>query len=247
MAGHSHWAKIKRTKAVVDARRGRLWSKLARDIIMAARHGGGDPDMNARLRLAIDKAKAANMPRDTIENAVKKGTGELAGQALEEVLYEGYGPGGVAIMCHAVTDNRTRTAPEIKKIFERYGGNFGAANSVAWMFKLKGVLTVAAAAVEEDRLIEITLEHGAEDVVRDADSFEVTCPPEAFEAVKKGLETSGITVQSADLQHVASSTVTLDTEKARTALKLLEALDEHDDVQSVSSNMEISDAVMATL
>jgi YebC/PmpR family DNA-binding regulatory protein len=245
MAGHSHWAKIKRTKAVVDARRGRLWSKLARDVIMAARHGGGDPDMNARLRLAIEKAKAANMPRDTIENAIKKGTGELAGQAFEEVLYEGYGPGGVAIMCHAVTDNRTRTAPEIKKIFERHGGNLGAANSVAWMFKLKGVLSVAAAGVDEDGLMEIALEHGAEDVVRETDAFEITCAPDALEAVKGGLEAASITVQSADLQHVASANVALDPEKARTALKLLEALDEHDDVQSVSSNLEFSEALIA--
>ncbi len=247
MAGHSHWAKIKRGKAVVDARRGRLWSKLARDIIMAARLGGGDPDMNARLRLAIDKGKAANMPKDTIDNAIKKGTGELGGEALEEVLYEGYGPGGVAIMCQAVTDNRTRTAPEIKKIFERHAGNFGSTNCVAWMFRQKGLLTVATDKIDEDRLIEVSLENGAEDVQRAGDVFEVTCAPDAFGTVKSGLEGAGIAIASADIQQIAASMVSLDAEKTRAAMKLLEALDDHDDVQNVSSNLDIPEELMAEL
>jgi YebC/PmpR family DNA-binding regulatory protein len=248
MSGHSHWARIKHKKGVTDARRGRLWSKLARDVIVAARSGGGDAEMNPRLRLAIDKAKGANMPKDTIENAIKKGTGELAGAAsFEEILYEGYGPGGVAVMCKVLTDNRNRTAAEIKKIFERGGGNLGATNCVAWMFAQRGVISVDASVCDEDTLMEIALEAGADDVQPDADQFEITCDPSQFGAVLEALKQREIAVASSDLSMVPSTTITLDGETGRKVLRLIEALDDQDDAQSVVSNFEIPDEVMAEL
>ena len=184
MAGHSHWAGIKRAKAANDARRGKLWSKLARRIIVAAKTGGGSPDENLQLRYAIDDARAANMPKDTISNAVKKGTGELGGENYERVLYEGYGPAGVAVMVDCLTDNRNRTVPEIRKAFERSGGQLGNSNCVAWMFAQKGTFTVAADAVSEDRLLEICLEAGADDVAKEGDAFEIICEVGRFGAVR---------------------------------------------------------------
>lgn len=248
MAGHSHWARIKRKKGVTDARRGRLWSKLSRDLIVAARAGGGDPEMNARLRLAIDKAKAANMPKDTIENAIRKGTGELEGAAsFEEITYEGYGPGGVAVMCKTLTDNRNRTAAEIKKVFERSGGNLGSSNCVAWMFSQKGVISVDASQCDEDTLMEAALEAGADDVKGDGDQFEITCDPARLNAVLEQLAARQIPASSRDLAMVPATTVTLDAETGRKVLKLIEILDDHDDVQGVFSNFEIPEEVMAEL
>jgi YebC/PmpR family DNA-binding regulatory protein len=247
MAGHSHWARIKRKKAVVDSRRGRLWSKLGKDIAVAARMGGGDPNANPRLRLALEKARAGNMPKDTVEKAIKKGTGELSSAALEEVVYEGYGPGGAAILCQALTDNRNRTSPEIKKLFERANGNLGATNCVAWQFNQKGVLTVDQAGVCEDDLMEAVLDAGAEDVRPAGSVFEITCDPAAFEAVRAALEAKGIATQSADISMVPTATVELDAEAGRRILRLMEELDDHDDVQNVYSNFDIPEHVMAEL
>jgi YebC/PmpR family DNA-binding regulatory protein len=247
MAGHSHWARIKRAKGVTDARRGRAWSKLARAIIVAARSGGGDPDANLALRYAIDAARDENMPKDTIERAIKKGTGEGGGASYEELVFEGYGPGGVAIIITALTDNRNRTAPEIKKIFEHRGGNLGAANSVAWMFKKRGVFVVAADKATKDQLMNIALESGADDVKNLGDAFQIECDPAAFGGVRRALEAAKIKPESAELSMVASTNVTLAGEKAEKMMALVEALEEHDDVQSVYSNFELSDADAARL
>ncbi len=247
MAGHSHWARIKRAKSVTDARRGRVWSKLSRAVIVAARNGGGDPAMNLSLRYAIDAAKAGNMPKDTIERAVKKGTGDLGGAAYEELLYEGYGPGGAAILCAVLTDNRNRTAPEIKKILETRGGNLGATHCVSWMFSQKGSFLVPGSQADEDRLTEIALESGADDVKPVDGAFELSCDPDVFEDVRKALEQAGITPESAELTMVPSATVTLEGRNAERMMKLIEALEDHDDVQNVYSNFEISDEEMARL
>ena len=247
MSGHSKWSTIKHKKAATDKRRSKLWSKLARYVTMAARGGGGDPAANPRLRLAVDKARAANMPNDTIDKAIRKGTGEGAAEAYEEVVYEGYGPGGVAIMAQAVTDNRSRTSPEIKKLFERCGGNLGAPNSVAWMFSLKGVLSVPGDAVDEEQLMEIGLENGAEDVSSPDPDYEVTCGPEEFAALKAAIEAAEIPIQSGDVAMIASNPVTPDLEHAHKVLKLMEALDEHDDVTSVSTNCDLPPEIMAEL
>lgn len=247
MAGHSHWARIKRAKSVTDARRGRVWSRLSRGIIVAARQGGGDPDSNLALRYAIDAARDANMPKDTIERAIKKGTGEIGGAALEELVFEGYGPGGAAIMCRVLTDNRNRTAPEIKRIFEMHGGNVGSANCVAWMFTKRGVFVVAASQTDEDTLTGIALESGADDVQSLGDAFELTCDPAAFGAVRQALGAAGIKPESAEVSMVASSQVNLAGAEAERMLKLIEALEDHDDVQAVHSNFEVSEADMTRL
>jgi YebC/PmpR family DNA-binding regulatory protein len=247
MAGHSHWARIKRKKGVTDARRGRLWSKLSKAVIVAARTGGGDPSANLSLRYAIEKAKQANMPKDTIENAIKKGVGGDEAANYETVYYEGYGSGGVAILCEALTDNRNRTAPEINKIFERHGGNIGSPGCVQWMFSSKGQITVPVSATDEDRIAEIALEGGADDYRQSEEVWEITCEPAAFEAVREALSAAGIEPQSAELSMVPSSTVSVDAEKGRKVLNLVEALEEHDDVQNVHSNFEIPEQVMAEL
>ncbi|MBN2129575.1 MAG: YebC/PmpR family DNA-binding transcriptional regulator [Sedimentisphaerales bacterium] len=247
MAGHSHWARIKRKKGVTDARRGRLWSKLSRAVIVAAKIGGGDPDQNLSLRYAIDKAKQANMPKDTIEGAIKKGTGEAGAVEYVTIFYEGYGAGGVAILCEALTDNRNRTAPEIAKIFERYRGNVGAPGCVQWMFSSKGQVTVSADAADEDKIAEIALEAGADDYRGTEDGWEITCEPAAFEPLRQALAGAGIEPQSAELAMVPSSTVTVNADNARKVLDLIEALEEHDDVQNVYSNFEISEDVMTAM
>ena len=247
MSGHSKWSTIKHKKAALDAKRGKVWSKISRDITVAAKMGGGDPEANPRLRLAVDKARSANMPKDNIERAIKKGTGDLDGASYEECLYEGYAPGGVAVMCSALTDNRARTAPEIKKIFERAGGNLGAPNSVSWMFAQKGVIIVAADAIGEDKLMEIAIEAGAEDVSSSEMCHEVTTDPESFLTVKEALESAGVEIQSSEVTMVAANTVTVDLETARKIMRLLDALEDHDDAQNVSSNVDIPDEVAAQL
>lgn len=247
MSGHSHWSTIKRKKGAADAKRGKLWSKLSKNLIAAARAGGGDPDMNARLRLAVDKAKGANMPKDTIEKAIKKGTGELGSETYEEFMYEGYGPSGVAVMAAILTDNRNRTAPEIKKIFERAGGNMSTTNSVAWMFERKGMLVVAEKDATEDMLMEIALEAGAEDINKENDEFTVTTDPDNYEAVKAVLQEKGIALQNAEISMIPSNTIALDAESGRKVLRLLEALDDHEDVQEVYANFDISDDVMTEI
>ncbi|MGQ9574660.1 MAG: YebC/PmpR family DNA-binding transcriptional regulator [Thermoguttaceae bacterium] len=246
MAGHSHWAGIKHKKALIDAKKGKLWGKLSKAIIVAARLGGGDPEMNARLRLAVDAAKAVGMPKENIVRAIKRGTGELEGGAAEEALYEGYGPGGVAILCDVVTDNRNRTTSEIRKVFELSDGRLGSSGCVAWMFEKKGLFLIPAEKADEDRLMEIALEVGADDVRRSGDKFEVLCSPERYQAVADALAQAGIQPELSELTRVPKSTVDVsDPETARKILKLMNRLDDHDDVQNVSSNFNIAEEIMA--
>ncbi len=247
MAGHSHWAGIKHKKAIVDAKRGKLWSKLSRAIIVAAKTGGGDPEANPRLRQAIADAKAANMPNDTITRAIKKGTGELASEQLEEIVYEGYGPGGVAVLCEILTDNRNRTASEVRKLFERHGGKLGTSGCVAWQFHRKGLFIIPADQADEDTLMEVALEAEAEDVKSQGEKFEVLCDPARFEQVAQALQQAGITAELKQITLIPETTVDLDAETGRKVLKLLEALDDHDDVQNVVANFNIPEEVMAEL
>ncbi len=240
MSGHSHWARIKRAKGVTDARRGRAWSKLARAVIVAARSGGGDPDMNLGLRYAIDAARDANMPKDTIERAIKKGTGELAGGSLEELIYEGYGPGGAAILCIALTDNRNRTAPEIKKTFEMRGGKLATPGSVARMFSKRGVFLISAEQTDEDTLTTLALDTGADDVQALGEAFELSCDPSAFDKVRAALAAANIQPESAEVSMVAGVSVPLKGHEAERMMKLIDALEEHDDTQNVYSNFEIT-------
>jgi YebC/PmpR family DNA-binding regulatory protein len=246
MSGHSHWAGIKYKKAAADAKRGKIWSKIARMIIVAAKSGGGDPAANLALRYAIDKAKAANMPKDTIEKAVKKGTGELGGVSFEEVLYEGYGPSGVAVMVEALTDNRSRTGPEVKRIFEKHGGSLGATGCVNWMFSKKGLIVVSAARIDEEQLLEIALNAGADDMQNTGELFEITCEPGAFEELKKALEQKEITTEVAEISMVPQSTVVIsDEQTAKRIISLMEAFDDHDDVQNAYANFNIPDEIVS--
>jgi YebC/PmpR family DNA-binding regulatory protein len=248
MAGHSHAANIKHKKAAIDAKRGKLWSKLSKAIIVAAKMGGGDPDMNPRLRQAILDAKAVSMPKDNIERAVKKGTGELEGGDVEEIIYEGFGASGVAVMCDIMTDNRNRTAPEIRKIFEVCGGNLGATNSVAWMFERKGQFLFAVGDVDEETLTMAALEAGAEDIRRDGDTFQVLCDPSVYTTVRDALEKANFQPTASGLARIPTNTVTVDDpDAARRVLRLMELLDDHDDVQSVSANYQIPDRIAAAL
>lgn len=237
MAGHSHWARIKHKKAVIDKRRGKLWSKLARHIIMAARSGGGNPSENLSLRYAIDRARAANMPNDTIDRAIKRGTGDMEGVTYHEVVYEGYAPGGVAVLVEALTDNVNRTAPEVRNIFEKNGGNLGSTNCVAWQFKKKGVIIVSD--VTEDELMEAALEAGAEDVQPDGDVFEVVTDPPSFDKVRETLTARNLNIQNAELSMISDVRVPLEAEAADRVMKLIDALEDNDDVQEVYTNMEV--------
>ncbi len=247
MAGHSHWANIAHKKSVIDAKRGKLWSKLSKAIIVAARDGGGDPAMNLRLRYAINDAKAVSMPKDNIERAIKKGTGEIEGGSLDSVLYEGYGPGGVAVLCEILTDNRNRTAPEVRKIFELAGGKLGATGCVAWMFDRKGLIVIDKGQIDEESLLELALDAGAEDVKTYDDSYEVISDPDSFGAVCEAIDAAEIATQSREITRLPQDTVDLDVETARAVLKMMEALDDHDDVQTVSANFNIPDEAMAEL
>lgn len=247
MAGHSHWANIAHKKSAIDSKRGKLWSKLAKAIIVAAKAGGPDPASNLRLRYAILDAKAGNMPKDTIDRAIKKGSGELEGSNYEEALYEGYGPGGVAILCDILTDNRNRTAPEIRKIFEMAGGKLGATNCVAWMFDRKGLIAIPADQTDEDSLMELALEAGADDVRRVGENFEITCRPEAYSTLCDAVEQAGLKTEISELTRIPQDTIELDVETARNVLKLVESLDDHDDVQKVAANFSIPDEAMAEL
>ncbi|HEX4142614.1 MAG TPA: YebC/PmpR family DNA-binding transcriptional regulator [Pirellulales bacterium] len=245
MAGHSHWANIARKKAVVDNKRGKLWSKLSKAIIVAAKMGGGDADMNLRLRYAIDAAKAVSMPKENIQRAIKSGIGQLDGTNFEEILYEGYGAGGAAVLCEILTDNRNRTAGEIRKIFELADGKLGATGCVAWMFERKGLFLVPADKVDEDRLLELTLEAGADDVRRVDDKFEITCNPSVVSEVSTALETRSIPVDAKQIARIPTSYVDLDAQTAPKVLALMERLDDHDDVQSVASNFNIPQEALA--
>ncbi|MFW6022768.1 MAG: YebC/PmpR family DNA-binding transcriptional regulator [Halanaerobiaceae bacterium] len=249
MAGHSKWANIKHKKSKEDARRGKLFSKLSKMITVAARESGGDPDMNSDLRLAIQKAKDNNMPNDNIEKAVKRGTGDLEGVSYERIVYEGYGPGGVALYLDLMSDNRNRTAAEIRHLLSKHGGNLGESGCVSWMFERKGQLVVDSNNVDydEDELMMVALEAGAEDIVVEDGFINIYTNPSNFEEVRKNLEEEGIVLESADIAMIPENTMKLDVNTARKTLKLIDVLEEHDDVQEVYSNFDIPDEVMAEI
>lgn len=249
MSGHSKWHGIKHKKAKADAARGRIFTRLIREITIAAKTGGGDPDGNPRLRTAIQAAKAANMPADNIERAIKKGTGELPGVTYEELTYEGYGPGGVAVMVVVTTDNKNRTAPEIRKIFAKHGGNLGEAGCVGWMFEKKGVIQVETRGVNEEALLNAALEAGAEDMRQEEGTFEILTAPreKEFEAVRAAVSRAKAAIASAEITMVPQSTVRLDGKVAEQMLRLMEELEDHDDVQSVYANFDIPESVMAAV
>jgi YebC/PmpR family DNA-binding regulatory protein len=244
MAGHSHSANIAHRKGAVDAKRGKLFTKLCRAIFVAARNGGGDPDTNLRLRYAIDKARSYSCPKDNIERSIKKGTGELGAENYEELVYEGYGPGGVAVLCEVLTDNRNRTAGELRKAFEVAGGNLGATGCVSYMFNYKGLFLVEAKHIAEDRLMEVALEAGADDIQLVGDYFEITCDPKTFDAVRKALEEAKVAVESAEISYIPTTAVELGVDDGRRMLKLRDTLDDNDDVQNVYANDNIPDEVM---
>jgi len=241
MAGHSKWANIKHRKGRQDAKRSKMFSKATRELMLAAKLGGGDPDMNPRLRMAIDSAKEINLPKDKIENAIKKGTGEITSGTLEEVAYEGYGPGGVALLVEAVTDSKNRTVSEIRKIFSKGGGNLGEYGCVSWMFQTFGVLSFDKSKYSEDDLLEAGLDAGVEDVIDDGQYWEVRTSPDDFMQVKQAFQDAGIEIESAEVAKIPHTYMNLDKETAEKALKLYEQLDDHDDVQKVYTNFEIPD------
>ena len=240
MAGHSQWANIKHRKALVDSKRSKLWSKLSKAIIVAAKLGGGDPANNIRLRTAILDAKAVSLPKDNIDRAIKKGTGEIEGGDVEEVLYEGYGPGGVAILCDIMTDNRNRTAPEVRKLFENHGGNRGSTNCVAYLFERKGLISISKTAVDLEKLMELALENGADDVTESESGFEVTCQTDVYTELVDALESAQIALESKQVTRVPNLTVEVDSDTAVSVMKLLDKLEDHDDVQSVATNVNFT-------
>ena len=247
MSGHSKWATIKRKKAATDQARGKLFSKYIKEITIAARHGGGDIESNPRLRSAIAAAKSVNMPANNIDRAVKRGTGEVAGATYEEAQYEGYGPGGVALLVEVATDNRNRTAGDVRHIFTKNGGNLGEAGSVSYLFKPRGLIVIEKNALPEDALMETALEAGADDVQTDGDPWEVLTPPGALEAVKDALAKHGVAMSSAEVTRIASLQVPVSEKDAEAILRLIDALEDHDDVQKVYSNFNVPDEVMARL
>lgn len=247
MAGHSQYSNIKHRKAAVDSKRSKLWGKLAKAIIVAAKLGGGDPDGNARLRTAIIDAKSVSMPKENIERAIKKGIGELEGGDMEEILYEGYGPSGVAVMCDITTDNRNRTASEVRHIFVKAGGELGKTNCVAYLFERKGIIIVNRTACSMDSLMELALDKGAEDVTELDERYEITCPPENYLGLVEALATAEIATEHKEIARVPSSTVNVDNEVAKSVAKLLELLEDHDDVQSVSTNVQFSEEQVTEL
>jgi YebC/PmpR family DNA-binding regulatory protein len=246
MAGHNKWSKVKRQKAVTDARKGKVFSRLSRDITLAAKAGGGDPEGNARLRTLLLKAREANMPVDNIDRAIKKGTGELPGVSYEDIVYEGYGPGGVAFIVKVTTDNKNRAASDVRSLFTRHGGNLAGSGAVAFQFLHAGQFLIAKDAVDEDRLMEVVLECGGDDVIATDDGYEVRCDVHAFDKVLHALENAGIRTESAEIAYIPTNTVPLtDTALAKSVVSLHNALDEHDDVQAVFSNEEMDEATSA--
>jgi len=244
MSGHSKWASIKHKKAATDAKRGRVFTKLIKEITVAARMGGGDIDGNPRLRTAVLAAKAQNMPQDNIKRAIKKGTGELPGQSYEEGSFEGYGPGGTAVLVEVFTDNRNRTVAEVRHAFAKHGGNLGETGCVNWMFEKKGVILVEQDKAEEEELMELALEAGADDMSQDEDNYEITTSPTAFEDVKKALEEKEIPIALAEVSMVPQTTVRLEGSDAKRMLRLMEILEDHDDIQNVAANFDIDASVM---
>lgn len=247
MSGHSKWATIKHKKGALDAKRGALFTKIIKELTVAAKHGGGNPEANPRLRTVLQKAKEANMPADNIDRAIKKGTGELPGVVYEEVTYEGYGPGGIAILIEALTDNKNRTTAEIRSTLEKRGGNMSGAGSVAWQFTKKGLIVVSKDVMDEDKMMGIALDAGASDFSAQKEVYEIITEPNDFENVKKAILDAKITPQSAEVTKIAANQVTLNAENAKAALTLLEVLEEHEDVQNVYSNSDISDEILEKL
>lgn len=245
MSGHSKWSTIKRKKAVTDARKAKLWTKLLKEISVSARLGGGDADANPRLRSAISDARTANVPSDNIERAIQKGTGDLEGTEYEEVNYEGYGPGGVAILVETMTDNRNRTVAELRHLFSRQGGNLGETGSVAWMFERQGVIAIDRSMMEEEAFIELALELGAQDLSTEGEHYELYTGPDTYHQIVDSLDERGIKPAEKELAMTPQSTVEPETEQAMKALRLLDALEEHDDVQNVWANLEVDDDVVA--
>ena len=244
MSGHSKWATIKHKKGATDAKRGAAFTKIIKEMTVAARIGGGDPGMNPRLRTVVEKAKAVNMPADNIKRAIQKGTGELPGQVIEEVTFEGYGPGGVAVIVETATDNRNRTVGDVRHTFDKYGGNLGQNGCVAWMFDKKGVIEVDAAKADEDALMELVLDAGADDMKLVEGTFEITTSVASFETVRQALEAKGVPMSLAELTMIPQTSVHLDGKPATQMLKLMDALEEHEDVQKVSANFDIDASVM---
>ncbi|MCM8830333.1 MAG: YebC/PmpR family DNA-binding transcriptional regulator [Candidatus Omnitrophica bacterium] len=244
MSGHSKWHSIKHKKMATDAKRGKIFTKLIREIMMATKAGGGNPDTNPRLRMVIDKAKSFNMPNDNIQRAIKKGLGEEGGVQLEQVTYEGYGPGGVAVYVEVLTDNKNRSASEIRAIFSKHNGNLGGAGSVAWIFERKGIISVSKEKVNEDELLEVVLEAGADDMKLEGDIYEIITPPERFDNVKKALIDKNIQMNEATVTFVPKNTVRVEGKTAEQVLKLLEALEDHDDVQGAYANFDIPDEIV---
>jgi YebC/PmpR family DNA-binding regulatory protein len=245
MSGHSKWHTIKHKKGALDAKRGKVFTKLIKEITVAARTGGGDPGANARLRKAISDAKAANMPNDTIDRATKRGTGELEGVSYDEITYEGYGPGGVAVMVDSLTDNRNRTVAEIRHIFSKNGGNLASSGAVGWIFEKKGYIVVEKSAKPEDELFEIVTEAGAEDLRDDEDNYEIITAPDSFDVVLEAVKKSGVEPQVAEVEMIPKEYKKLEGNEAKQMLKLMEALEDNDDVQKVSANFDIDEADMA--
>jgi len=240
MSGHNKWSSIKHKKGKADAARGRVFSRIIREITVAAKNGGGDPDSNARLRAAVATAKAENMPADNITRAIQRGTGELPGTQYEEIQYEGYGASGVAVMLAVLTDNRNRTTSEIRHIFDRHNGNLGANGCVAWMFHKKGYFSVPIEGMEEEKLLDIVLNAGGEDLERAEEVYEIYCPPESFEDVKKALEVSKVPISSSEISMIPQNLIKVDAREGEKIIKLLESLEEHDDVQHVWANAEFA-------
>ncbi len=247
MAGHSHWAGIKHKKALIDSKRSKLWSKLSKAIIVAAKMGGGDPDKNVRLRTAIQDAKSLSLPKDNIERAIKKGTGELDGGNVEEALYEGYGPAGVAVLCDIMTDNRNRTAPEVRKIFDVHGGNLGGTGCVAYLFDRKGLVVVSTNEAGEDRIMEIAMEADAQDVDVIDGRVEIFTTPDLLSQVAGAFQAAEIPMEVSEVLRIPQTTVDVDEQTAGTVLKLLETLEDHDDVQKVSTNLNFRSPTVANL
>ncbi|HVE15002.1 MAG TPA: YebC/PmpR family DNA-binding transcriptional regulator [Elusimicrobiota bacterium] len=247
MGGHSHWAGIKHKKAALDAKKGKVWTKIVREITIAAKIGGGDPGGNPRLRKALDDARASNMPAENMKRAVQKGTGEIPGVVFEELTFEGYGPGGVAVFCEGSTDSRNRTTNEVRKIYENHGGNMGSPGCVAFLFEKKGRIEVKGSAIGEDELMGLVLDAGAEDLRKAGDNHEIITAPEAFDPVVAALKAKNIATETAEITMIPKTTVGLDGAQAEKMLALMEALEDHDDVSKVYANFDIPDSVLAAL
>jgi YebC/PmpR family DNA-binding regulatory protein len=244
MSGHNKWSTIKHKKGAADAKRGKIFSKIIKEISIAARMGGGDPDGNPRLRVAVNAARSANMPKENVDRAIKRGTGELDGVNYEEIVYEGYGPGGVAVIVEALTDNKNRTVAEIRHIFDKYNGNLGESGCVSWIFEKKGMIIVPSAGLTEDEVMELALESGAQDVTSEEGFFEIKTEQQDFEAVRQAMEAKGWKIESAEITMIPQNTVRLDGKKAEQMLKMMDALDDHDDLQTAFANFDISDEDM---